>query len=137
MRIRGDERGAAVVEFALVLPILVMFIIGIVEFGRAYNARIELTSAVREGARTAALSVSGACPPPTTVPARTVQQCVTTAVQNGAPGLSASQIVVTLPTTCPGTNATVKATYPFSYSIPFVGSQSKTLTATGVMQCGG
>lgn len=40
----GEERGAAVVELAIVLPLLVAFVFGIIEFGRAYNTRIELTS---------------------------------------------------------------------------------------------
>ncbi|MCA1694160.1 MAG: pilus assembly protein [Actinobacteria bacterium] len=137
MRLRQGEDGAAVVEFALVLPILMMFVFGIVEFGRGYNARIELTAAVREGARTAAL-FSGTCPiPPGT---QNFTDCVTTAVRNAAPGLTSSQIQVT-PTSCPadastGTNASVRATYPYRYDIPFVGSQQSTLTATGVMQCG-
>jgi len=38
VRLRQGEQGAAVVEFALVLPILMMFVFGIVEFGRGYNA---------------------------------------------------------------------------------------------------
>ena len=126
------------VEFALVLPILMMFIFGIVEFGRGYNARIELTAAVREGARTAAL-YSGTCPiAPTT---QNLADCVSTVVRNAAPGLTGSQIQVA-PTACltdapTGTNARVLATYPFPYDIPFVGSRKATLTATGVMQCGG
>src|SRR3954454_3432214 len=42
------EAGAAVIEFALVLPLLIMLVFGIIEFGRGYNAKIELTGAVRE-----------------------------------------------------------------------------------------
>jgi Flp pilus assembly protein TadG len=127
-----------VVEFALVLPILMMFVFGIVEFGRGYNARIELTAAVREGARTAAL-FGTTCPiPPGT---QSLADCVTTTVRNAAPGLTSSAIQVS-PTPCPvdqqtGKNATVVATYPFRYDIPFVGSRQAKLTATGVMQCGG
>ena len=132
------------VEFALVLPILMMFIFGIVEFGRGYNARIELTAAVREGARTAALY--GTACPPAAVPVQTFPDCLNTAVartvRNAAPGLTSNQIHVPAPKPCPlsaptGTNATVRATYPFRYDIPFVGSRQATLTATGVMQCGG
>jgi Flp pilus assembly protein TadG len=116
------------VEFALVLPILMMFILGIVEFGRGYNAKIELTAAVREGARAAALGgdVPGA----------------QTATVNGAPALkpalAAGQVNVTLcPATLPaaGANATVTASYAFTYTIPFVTTQTKNLTATGVMRC--
>ena len=132
------------VEFALVLPILMMFIFGIVEFGRGYNARIELTAAVREGARTAALY--GTTCPPAAGPAQTFPNCLNAAVartvREAAPGLTSDQIQVPAPTPCPadppaGRNATVAASYPFRYDIPFVGSRQATLTATGVMQCGG
>lgn len=142
VRLRRGEQGAAVVELALVLPILMMFIFGIVEFGRGYNARIELTAAVREGARIAAL-YSGACAPPATAPANDLQQCVEAAVRDGAPGLTASAIKVDPPVVrCPTnsaveSNVTVKAIYPFRYEIPFVGARNMNLTATGVMRCRG
>jgi len=61
MRIRRfsrDERGAAAVEFALVLPLLVVFAFGTVDFGRALFAYNYLTSAVREGGRFAAVQGS-------------------------------------------------------------------------------
>ena len=45
------ERGAVAVEFALVLPILVMLLMGIVTGGVTYSRAIGLTNAVREGAR--------------------------------------------------------------------------------------
>ncbi len=49
MQRRRDERGAAVVEFALILPILVLFVFGIIEFGQAYSARIQLTGSGARG----------------------------------------------------------------------------------------
>jgi Flp pilus assembly protein TadG len=117
------------VEFALVLPVLVLFIFGIIEFGRAYNARIELTAAVREGARASALGGDAAA--------------ATAATRAGAPGLTPTKIIVTVsPSTCPvnplpTTNASVAATYAFKYSIPFFKSGTWTLSAKGVMRCGG
>ena len=44
-------RGAAAIEFALILPILVMLVFGIFEFGRVYNAKLTLSNAAREAAR--------------------------------------------------------------------------------------
>ena len=131
-------------EFAFVLPILVLFVFGIVEFGRAYSARIQLTSAVREGARVAALGA------PTVA-------AVTDATRKSAPGLTAGDITVTYTPTpgssCTGASttttvaasttsttmptATVQASYPFKYTIPFFRSGTWTLKATGVMRCGG
>jgi Flp pilus assembly protein TadG len=47
------ERGASAVEFALVLPLLLLVIAGIVDFGRALFTQVILTNAAREGARAA------------------------------------------------------------------------------------
>lgn len=46
-----DERGQALAEFALVLPMILLFIAGIIEFGRAWNIKQAVTDAAREGAR--------------------------------------------------------------------------------------
>ena len=52
---RSRRRAAAIVELAVVLPLLLTVILGIVEFGRAMMVSNLLTSAAREGAREAAL----------------------------------------------------------------------------------
>lgn len=52
---RTAESGNAVVEFALVLPILLLVVFGITEFGRALMTVNVLTAAAREGARIAAV----------------------------------------------------------------------------------
>ena len=44
------------VEFAIILPLLVIVVFGIIEFGRAYNTKITLTHAAREGVREYALT---------------------------------------------------------------------------------
>ena len=46
-----NEEGAAVVEFALVMPVLALIIFGIIDFGRAFYTVNNIISAVREGAR--------------------------------------------------------------------------------------
>lgn len=51
-----SERGAAAVEFAIVLPLLLTLLLGIVEFSRAFNAQVTLTSAAREGVRVMAIT---------------------------------------------------------------------------------
>jgi len=52
---RADEDGAAVVEFALVLPLLLLIIWGIIEIGRAFYTINNAASAAREGARLGAI----------------------------------------------------------------------------------
>jgi Flp pilus assembly protein TadG len=50
-----SERGAAIIETALTLPILLLVSVGIFEFGRAYETWQVMTNAAREGARIAVL----------------------------------------------------------------------------------
>ena len=116
-----DDRGAAMVEFALILPLLLMLLMGIIEFGRAYNTQISIQAAAREGARELALRKSSSDVDPR--------------VRAAAPSVtSISQ------TPCPATGdgqATVVVSENFTFSIPFVPSLgTKTLKATGVMRCG-
>jgi Flp pilus assembly protein TadG len=54
-RLTRNERGTALLETALVLPIVLLVSVGIFEFGRAYQMEQVLTNAAREGARVAIL----------------------------------------------------------------------------------
>jgi len=128
---RARDRGAAAVEFALLLPVLLLIVFGIIDFGRALNAQITLTEAAREGARLAALG----------------QPNVVGRTQAAATGLSPVSVSVT---SCPAgagptANAVVGVSYPFSFVTP-VGAIAGliggggfgapiTLTAEGVMPC--
>lgn len=47
----GDERGVALVEFALVLPMLLLVMVGIFEFGKMFNYWIDTTHLANESAR--------------------------------------------------------------------------------------
>jgi Flp pilus assembly protein TadG len=55
MQLRRDERGAALLEMAFTLPLLLLISVGILEFGRAFQTWQILTNAAREGARVAVL----------------------------------------------------------------------------------
>lgn len=50
-----DRRGAALVEFAIIAPVILTLILGIVEMGNALDVSNKLTSAIREGGRLAAM----------------------------------------------------------------------------------
>lgn len=113
------------VEMAFVLPILLMLVFGIYNFGRGYNAKIELTGAVREGARAAALGQTSQ-----------VQSAVVTASPGLSPAPTVSVITACAATPPPGSNAVVQASYDLPYNIPFFGSGTWTITAQGVMRCG-
>ncbi|WP_026535846.1 TadE family protein [Arthrobacter sp. H14] len=122
---RNGERGAVAVEFAILLPVLLMLVMGIMEFGRAYNAQISLTQAAREGVRVMAISNN-----PT---------AAKTAAKNAAPSLnpslSASNITISPAACTPGTQATVTITYSLDTITGIAGPF--TLTGKGVMLCGG
>lgn len=44
-------KGSQIVEFAVALPLLAVFVVGIFDFGQAFNIKLKLSGAVREGAR--------------------------------------------------------------------------------------
>src|SRR5919201_4870511 len=55
-RLRDDESGVALVEFALVLPLLLILLFGMLDFGRAFNYWIDATHLANEGARWAVVN---------------------------------------------------------------------------------
>ncbi len=78
MNIRQFSRStsaAALVEFAIVLPILLLLVFGVVDFGRALYTANNLTSAVREGARLASAQIS---PDPTVAASKAAVQTAVT-----------------------------------------------------------
>ena len=58
----GDESGVALVEFALVVPILLVLLLGMLDFGKAFNYWIDETQLASSGARWAVVNASpGKC----------------------------------------------------------------------------
>jgi Flp pilus assembly protein TadG len=55
-RFRREESGQSAVEFALVMPLLLLFLVGIIEFGRGWNDHQVITDAAREAARKCVIS---------------------------------------------------------------------------------
>jgi Flp pilus assembly protein TadG len=129
VQLRGRDRGAAAVEFALVLPLLVALVFGITEFGRAYFVQTTLSGAARDGVRVMALQNN--------------QVAARTSVKSAAASLhlTDAQISVT-PVTCtvsgltPAATATVTITYPLQFVTKLFGT-SVTLTGKGSMRCNG
>lgn len=58
----NEEQGQTMVEFALVVPLLLVILFAVVQFGGAYNDYVTLTDATRVGARKAAVSRQAANP---------------------------------------------------------------------------
>jgi Flp pilus assembly protein TadG len=95
-RMRG-ESGAALVEFALILPVFAMLVFGVFSAGQAYNNKLTVVHAVREGARYGAALPQSQCTPTSSCSGKTWAQSVQAVVaqrSNGA--LTASQVCVAL-----------------------------------------
>ena len=60
MRADRGESGAATVELALLLPLLLLILFGIIEFGRGFNMQLSMSHGAREGVRVLALGGSAA-----------------------------------------------------------------------------
>lgn len=84
-----ENRGQSVIEFALVLPLLLVLLFGITEFGRAWMTMNVLTSAAREGARLAVVTA----PDEAAVTARVRDVCTSA----GIDAASITSITVTPP----------------------------------------
>jgi Flp pilus assembly protein TadG len=54
-RFRKNEKGQSIVELALILPIVILILFGILEFGRVFHSYLVITHAAREGARLGAV----------------------------------------------------------------------------------
>lgn len=125
-RDRRGERGAAAVEFALVLPVLILLVFGLIEFSRVYNIQISLSNAAREGART--MAVENSLP--------IARSAAIAAAPSITPAVSGAQITIT-PTACTkGGTVAVTINYNVSLMTGFFGA-TLPLTGRGVMRCGG
>jgi Flp pilus assembly protein TadG len=129
-RFRDRERGAAAVEFALILPLLIVLVFGIVQFSIAYNRVQGLHAAAREGARLASLP-------------QTTQSDIAARVTSslaGVPLNGSPTITVTPSSTRPcenrsGLTVKVSVSAVTDLDIPIWGSVSKTLSGTGEFRC--
>ena len=123
------ERGAVAVEFAVLLPVLLMILLGIIEFGIAFNHQQGLHAAAREGARLASLPTSTSSQINTRV----------TDSLNGT-GLKSPTISISPSAGQPclnrsGQTVTVTVSANQDIRIPFWKNETVTLTGKGVFQC--
>lgn len=135
MKSRRKERGAVAVEMAIVLPLLLLILLGIIEFGRVFNVQVSLTQAAREGARHAAIHYNDASldVEGTALGAAPTLAGLGVAVSHDADSCSpGSDVRVTTNVTLPSLTGFLDAGF---FGAP--GIFPLTLTGVGVMRCGG
>jgi Flp pilus assembly protein TadG len=115
-----EDRGAAVLEFALVAPVFILILVGIIEFGRAYNVSIAMQGAAREGARALALGRS----------ATDVANITRNSTNVRIDGIAQT------PCTQAGGQARVVVSHNFRFGIPFVPLGNRTIASSASMRCG-
>lgn len=128
MKRMRNEKGAALIEAAVTVPIILLISVGIFEFGRAYQTQQVLTNAAREGARLAVIEGSSDA---------AVRARVNAYLSGG--GLSTltdDKIPINRTTTIgagPATGSTVEILYPFQFMVlnPVVKLIAPTDTKTG------
>jgi Flp pilus assembly protein TadG len=120
------ERGAAMIELAILLPIVVLLTFGIIEFGIAFNDYISVRNGTREGARLAVVDdvknapgcfINGASytPTPTPLTADQATKALVCKTKNRI-GLDPAHtlVKVSFTGTTVGSNLTICASYPVS-----------------------
>ncbi|WP_454777964.1 TadE/TadG family type IV pilus assembly protein [Georgenia muralis] len=122
MALSRKDKGAAAVEFALILPVLLLLVVGIAEFGRAYNVQTVLADAARVGVRTMAIHSDVAQAKSASVDAAT------------SLSLTTAQVAVT-PSSCDGTTDPATVTVTDDLDLIFFGEIA--LTGKATMRCNG
>lgn len=125
IKILSGEKGTSAVEFAIILPILIMLVFGIIQFGLVFNKYIAITHATREGARLAAVGLYEENP-----------ILFKQKVKDSAPTVQIIDVVVTDPDGKKiGNPVKVKVTgETFNIEIPMAGKWSIPLTSTAAMR---
>lgn len=132
-RLRQDEQGSVVVEMALLLPVILLLLAGVVEFGNAYWEQQVMTLAAREGARAAShLKTDGSY-----ISSSNIRTLVRGYLTDGGVNSASATVTVTeelVPGSATAKMKVVTVTKPYSFSIfPHIFSYNLTLTGQAKM----
>jgi Flp pilus assembly protein TadG len=121
-----EQRGAVAVEFALVFPLLILVLFGVIEYGAVYNAQLQLTGAAREAAREMAVTGS----------AGSARAAALDAAPALVPALTTGDVALSSGSCAPGTDVTVTISYQKPFLTGFFGAHVD-LTGIATRRCGG
>jgi Flp pilus assembly protein TadG len=133
-----NERGTALVEFALVLPLLLVLLLGMLDFGKAFNYWIDETHLANETARWAVVNKN---PGSGTLQEYVQQQADTPELRNGGTSSVTSplQICISFPSGTANVGDPVHVTASVTYNwLPFLGTRigitQTTITGSATMR---
>jgi Flp pilus assembly protein TadG len=142
LRLTFRERGAELVETALVLPLLLTLLIGVFWAARAYNIYETITRAAREGARVAVAPTCATCG--NTYPSSTaIQTAVTNVLTSAGMNTSGGGITINIqqhqqlgldPNNPVAAWTIVSVTYPYQFTLPFSSLNATTINISTQVQ---
>ena len=110
MKVLKNEKGQAMVEFALILPVLLLLVMGIAEFGMMFNSYLSVQNATREGARIGIVGASN--------------EEIEERILNTSPSLKKERITITIDpgndTRISGETLKVLVEYNYQMAVPFI-----------------
>jgi Flp pilus assembly protein TadG len=131
------EDGQALPEFALVIPVLILVLVAILHFGKAFNYWNDATHIAAEGARYATVNSKPYPTNPASLQAQLLAQGDTLELRNGgtAEVPTAAQVCIDFPNGTMKRGDPVRVAMTFDYAwVPFLGIAKKTITSTAVMR---
>lgn len=119
-RLLKDDKGTSAIEFALVFPLFLLFVFGVLEFGQGLKVYNELASAASRASRMVMLDDS------------VTNTVIEARIREVLSGFAADQLQVTLSTdTVSGKEyRVVSISYPYQFATPFLDAIDVTLSAT-------
>ena len=136
MRKIGNERGQAMVEFAIAAPVFVLLVAGIIQFGVAINYWFDLNRIANQGARWAVVNAYPGCPRtgPDTTCTPSLQQYLSC---EPAPSALKPNVTISFPAGATADNVgdpvKVKVSSPWKF-VPIIGIGTLNLTAEATMR---
>lgn len=128
-----SQDGQTLVEFALILPILLLIILGVFDFGTAYNYQNDMSQLANEAARYASVGNCTGCSTSNEIPAVVKQNADTGALRDPTTGVT---ICIVFPTGSSGqVGDAVEAIVEKSYTwLPYLNLASSNLYASATMR---
>jgi TadE-like protein len=144
------ERGQATVEFALILPVLLILVLAVLDFGKAFNYWIDETHLANAAARWAVVNAlpqpggNAACPNPQKIGCQMQQQADTSELKSGGASVASPGVQITFcfPSGTGLVGQPVRATAHSTYNwlkfltspLGISGLTSKSINATATMR---